>query len=151
MTIEKLNKIILAGQAEDLIRKEEVRHSSAYAVVASKIATKGARVVLISGPSSSGKTTSSMRIGVELSKIGLPSLQISLDNYFVRRELTPLDADGNYDFEALEAIDIAKFGQEMLALVAGESVNLQKFDFKSGCPGSEGRSVTIDSDTILIV
>ncbi|MEG0656725.1 MAG: nucleoside kinase, partial [Mucinivorans sp.] len=151
MTVEELNKIILTGKIDTLINKEEKRHAAAYSVVASKIATKGARVVLISGPSSSGKTTSSMRIGAELNKIGLHSLQISLDNYFVVREQTPKDEFGNYDFEALEAINIQKFNNEMLSLIGGKCVNLQKFDFKNGCPAPQGRCVEIDERTILIV
>lgn len=151
MTIEELNKAVSDGTIERLIKKEEARHSAAYAVVASKIATKGAHTIFISGSSSSGKTTSSMRIGSELAKIGFGSLQISLDNYFVEREQTPLDEHGNYDFEAIGAINIEKFNQEMLALMDGACVKLQKFDFRTGCPGQVERCVSIDKNTILII
>ena len=151
MTISELNAAIGSGQIEQVVAREEGRHSAAYGVVASKIATRGARVVLLSGPSSSGKTTSSMRIGVELEKIGLKALHISLDNYFVEREKTPLDDQGRYDFESLGAIDAAKFAQEIEALLDGSCVYLQKFDFKEGRPGTVERCVSIDPNTILIV
>lgn len=151
MTIQELNETIREGRVAQMVVREEARHTIAYAVVASKIATRGARVVLLSGPSSSGKTTSSMRLGIELEKIGLKALHISLDNYFVARDETPLDEFGRYDFESLGAINTEKFSQEIAELLGGACVRLQKFDFKEGRPGQVERCVAIEANTILIV
>lgn len=151
MTILELNRAILDGHLNQIIDTAEDRHKMAYSVVASKIATRSARIVLLCGPSSSGKTTSSMRLGRELSKIGLNALQISLDNYFVERSLTPRDELGNYDFESLKAVNVNKFNEELLALMNGECVYLQKFNFKEGTPGISETSVSIDEQTVIIV
>lgn len=151
MTIEELNQVTTKGFSEQLIAHEEQRHDRAYRVVAGKISGRGAQIVLISGPSSSGKTTSSMRIGAELEKIGIPSLHISLDNYFVARELTPKDENGNYDFESINAINIDKLNQDITNLLDGNCVYLQKFDFKEGKPSLNERCVNIKDGTVLII
>ena len=100
--------------------------------IADGYANRGVRITAISGPSSSGKTTFSMRLCRALSDCGLDPVQISLDDYFIDRELTPRDADGNYDFEALECVDIALLGEQLQTLVAGGSVTVPLYDFVSG-------------------
>lgn len=151
MTIKELNQAIQNGRIEKIIKEEEARHQSTYSIVASKIATRGARIVLISGPSSSGKTTSSMRIGAELARIGIKSMQMSLDNYFVERKKTPKDKNGNFDFEAIGAVNVKKFNSELRSLLNGESLQLQKFDFLTGLPGINEVAVSIDPHAVVIV
>lgn len=111
-------------------------HAETIARIAESIAEeydgRGVRITAISGPSSSGKTTFSLRLCEALQSLGLDPVQISLDDYFIDRELTPRDADGNYDFEALECVDRALLGEQLRTLVAGGSVTVPLYDFVSG-------------------
>ncbi len=135
--IGSLNKIILKNKSKELIQIAEALQEKVCANVADMIFDKynqeGSRIILLSGPSSSGKTTTSKRIAVQLSVLGFEPMVISLDDYFLNRECTPRDENGEYDFEALEALDIEQFNKDLLALLDGEEVNIPTYDFVTGC------------------
>ena len=135
-TVGDVNSKVLAGDGGGLIKLAEAFHERKFAWVADTIydahLSRGARMVLISGPSSSGKTTSAKRLGIQLGVLGLNPVLISLDDYFVDREKTPRDADGNYDYEALEAIDLELFNDHLARLIRGESVDIPRYDFITG-------------------
>ena len=132
-TVGRLNAKVLAGDASELIKIAEAFHEKRLARIADTIAaanrSQGTRMVLISGPSSSGKTTSAKRLGIQLRILGLNPVLISLDDYFVNRDKTPRDADGEYDYEALEAIDLRLFNDHLQRLFAGESLPVPRYDF----------------------
>ena len=134
--IGSLNKIILENKSKELIQIAEALQEKVCANVADMIFDKynqeGSRIILLSGPSSSGKTTTSKRIAVQLSVLGFEPMVISLDDYFLNRECTPRDENGEYDFEALEALDIEQFNKDLLALLDGEEVNIPTYDFVTG-------------------
>ena len=123
-TVGAVNSKVLAGDAGGMIKLAEAFHERKFAWVADTIydanISRGVRMVLISGPSSSGKTTSAKRLGIQLGVLGLQPVLISLDDYFVDREKTPRDADGDYDYEALEAIDLDLFNDHLCRLMRGE-------------------------------
>ena len=109
------------------------------------------KLILISGPSSSGKTTFSKRLSIQLMTNGLKPFPISLDNYFVDREETPLDENGNYDYESLYALDLELFNQQLQALLRGEEVELPRFNFSLGKKEYKGDKLKIEDNTILIL
>ena len=109
------------------------------------------KLVLIAGPSSSGKTTFSKRLSIQLMTNGLKPFPISLDNYFVDREETPLDENGNYDYESLYALDLELFNQQLQALLRGEEVELPRFNFSLGKKEYKGDKLKIEDNTILIL
>lgn len=135
-----LNEAILDGRTEETILVAEARHEQRIARIATQIAERHEqlRLVLIAGPSSSGKTTFSKRLAVQLLANGIRPLAVELDNYFVDRELSPRDEQGNYNFEVLEALDLALFNEQLAALMAGEEVQLPRYNFLTGKrePGS---------------
>ncbi|MDY2642191.1 MAG: nucleoside kinase [Mediterranea sp.] len=151
------NLLSQQGHATDLINVNEALQERKIARIAEEIASRsgadGQRVklVLISGPSSSGKTTFSKRLSVQLMTCGLRPYPISLDNYFVNREDTPLDANGNYDYESLYALDLQLFNQQLQALLQGEEVELPVFNFTTGRKEYRGERLHIDEHTILIL
>ena len=154
-TIGEVNARTLAGDAGGMIKLAEAFHERKFAWVADTIydahLSRGARMVLISGPSSSGKTTSAKRLGIQLGVLGLNPVLISLDDYFVDREKTPRDADGNYDYEALEAIDLELFNDHLARLIRGESVDIPRYDFITGHRTWHKNPLTLDERSILIV
>ncbi len=154
-TIGQINSQVLAGNSKSLIMIAEAFHARKYAEVANRIEeanrTRGTRMVLISGPSSSGKTTSAKRIAVQLGVLGLHPELISLDDYFVDREKTPLDENGDYDYEALEAIDLALFNDHLRRLMRGESVDIPRYDFITGRRTWHNHPLKLDERSILIV
>ena len=154
-TIGAVNARALAGDAGGMIKIAEAFHERKFAEVADAIQeahrTRGVRMVLISGPSSSGKTTSAKRLGIQLGVLGLHPVLISLDDYFVDREKTPRDADGNYDYEALEAIDLGLFNDHLCRLMRGESVDIPRYDFITGRRTWHKNPLTLDERSILIV
>lgn len=150
-TVGDLNIACRKGHATDLINVAEALQEKRIVEMADDIKCRHSRVVLISGPSSSGKTTFSKRLSVQLMANGLRPVALSLDDYFVDRELTPLDADGNYDFESLYAVDLPFFNAQLSALLHGEEVQLTKFDFNSGKRLLTERKLHIDERTILII
>lgn len=147
-----LNDAIKDGRSREVILVSEALHEQNITDIARQIAGRGeqARVVLIAGPSSSGKTTFSRRLAIQLLALGLSPFALELDNFFVDRELTPHGADGNYDFEALEALDLDLLGDNLSRLVAGESVQLPRYNFKAG-KRETGETVQLDSDHIVIM
>ena len=154
-TVGDVNSKVLAGDGGGLIKLAEAFHERKFAWVADTIydahLSRGARMVLISGPSSSGKTTSAKRLGIQLGVLGLNPVLISLDDYFVDREKTPRDADGNYDYEALEAIDLELFNDHLARLVRGESVDIPRYDFITGRRTWHNAPLTLDERSILII
>ena len=151
------NLLSQQGHATDLINVNEALQERKIARIAEEIASRsgadgqGVKLVLISGPSSSGKTTFSKRLSVQLMTCGLRPYPISLDNYFVNREDTPLDATGNYDYESLYALDLQLFNQQLQALLQGEEVELPVFNFTTGRKEYRGERLRIDKHTILIL
>lgn len=152
-TISQLNDFTLQKRGGDIIKISEALHEKKIAEIANLIHARNGEVklVLVAGPSASGKTTFSKRLGVQLAVNGLHPYQISLDNYFVNRKKTPLDEQGNPDFEALEAIDIEFFNQQLLELFAGNMVQLPKFDFHRGKRYVNGEKLQLKDDDILII
>jgi uridine kinase len=152
-TVSHLNALTLQKKGGHIIKISEALHEKKIAEIANKIHQdkKDFQVVLVAGPSASGKTTFSMRLGVQLAVNGLRPYQISLDNYFVDRNLTPRDEYGNYDFEALEAIDISFFNEQLFHLLEGKEVQLPKFDFHRGRRFMNGDRLQLKKGDILIV
>lgn len=154
-TIGAVNARALAGDAGGMIKIAEAFHERKFAEVADAIQeahrTRGVRMVLISGPSSSGKTTSAKRLGLQLGVLGLRPVMISLDDYFVEREKTPRDENGQYDYEALEAIDLELFNDHLHRLLQGESVDIPRYDFITGRRTQHDTPLTLDEQSILII
>lgn len=154
-TVGQLNSKVLAGDASELIKIAEAFHENKLAQVAGCVAEanreRGVRLVLISGPSSSGKTTFAKRLGVQLRVLGLNPVLISLDDYFVDREKTPRDENGEYDYEALEAIDLEQFNDHLKRLERGESVDIPRYDFISGTRQWHDNTLQLDERSVLIV
>ena len=154
-TIGAVNARALAGDAGGMIKIAEAFHERKFAEVADAIQeahrTRGVRMVLISGPSSSGKTTSAKRLGLQLGVLGLRPVMISLDDYFVEREKTPRDENGQYDYEALEAIDLELFNDHLHRLLLGQSVDIPRYDFITGRRTQHDTPLTLDERSILII
>lgn len=148
-----LNDIVESGQISDFIRVSEALQEKKIAQIADMISgsTEKKRIVLIAGPSSSGKTTFAHRLEIQLRVNGLRPVTISLDDYFVNREKTPLDEKGEYDFEALEAIDVELFNEQLASLIAGREVEIPIFNFPNGCREKTGRKLKIEDDQIIII
>jgi len=154
-TVGHLNEKVLAGDASELIKVAEAFHEKKIAQIADQIEqaniSKGTRVVLISGPSSSGKTTTAKRLGIQLRILGLDPVLISLDDYFVDRERTPKDENGDYDYEALEAIDLKLLNSDLERLIAGESVDVPRYDFITGSRQWHETPLKLNERSILIM
>jgi uridine kinase len=149
--VGRLNQKVLNGEEGRLIKISEALHEKKIAEIADKIyEKKDVKLILIAGPSSSGKTTFSKRLSVQLQVAGLTPVLISLDNYFVNRELTPLDENGEYDFESLEAIDIELFAENINDLTQGKEINIPKFSFESGKRFYDGSTLKANNETIII-
>jgi uridine kinase len=151
-----VNKACLEGRATELINVAEALQEKKIARIADTIyhkTTNGDRIrlALIAGPSSSGKTTFSKRLSVQLMANGLKPYPLSLDNYFVDREQTPRDEQGNYDFESLYALDLKFFNEQLTALLQGEEVELPSFNFTTGRREYKGDKLKADGNTILIL
>ena len=152
-TIGNLNNFTIQKRSGDVIKISEALHEKKIAEIANMIHKRDGdlKVVLVSGPSASGKTTFSKRLGVQLAVNGLRPYQISLDDYFVDRENTPVDEFGEYDFEALESIDIEYFNQQLLELLDGKEINLLGFDFQLGKRKESGKKLKLLPGDILVV
>ncbi|MCD8346530.1 MAG: nucleoside kinase [Lachnospiraceae bacterium] len=151
-TVGALNTYIVNHRVKDLIMIQEAYHEKKIAEMAAQIAASPEkRVILIAGPSSSGKTTFSHRLSTQLSVHGLKPHPIEADNYFVDRERTPIDADGKPDYECLEAIDVEKLNEDMLALLQGACVELPTFNFKTGRREYKGNKTKLGEQDILII
>ncbi len=151
-TVGSINEMVQNGKAGDLIKISEALHEKKIAEIADMIHERGnVRIVLIAGPSSSGKTTFSKRLAIQLRVLGYKTLPISLDNFFVNREDTPRDENGNYDFESLHALDIELFNQVLNDLIAGKETEIPKFDFHEGRRYYTGEKVKMPKDTIFVI
>ncbi len=151
-TVGALNDMITQGDMREVVLVQEAHQERRIGEIAKQIADRGnVRFVLVAGPSSSGKTTFSQRLSIQLRVNGLKPHPIAVDNYFVDREKTPRDEDGNYNFECLEAIDIQKFNEDMKALLLGEEVYLPVFDFKTGKRQYESRPKKLGEKDILVI
>ena len=151
-TIGDFNQAIDANHATDIINISEALQEKKIANIAEEIASrKGVKLVLLAGPSSSGKTTSCKRLSIQLAVNGLKPLQISLDDYFVDREKTPKDASGEYDYESIYALDLDLINEQFNALFRGEEVELPKYDFQSGKSKKSGNRLKMNDNNVLVV
>jgi len=153
VSVGALNERLRGGGAVNLINLCEARQERGYADLADKIygVRDRVKIVFLAGPSSSGKTSSSLRLAQQCMVREMNPKVIELDNYFVSRERTPRDADGNYDYEALEAMDLELLGNHLNTLLAGGEVELPRFDFKEGRPFFEGKKMHLEENDILIM
>jgi len=152
--IGRLNHLVSSQKMREIILVAEALHEQRVARIATRIRdehdTGGAQVILIAGPSSSGKTTFSKRLAIQLLAHGLKPFTLEMDNYFVDREKTPRDIDGNYDFESLHALDLPRLNHDLAHLIAGEEVQLPRFDFKQG-KSLVGKKAQIAPNQIIII
>ena len=155
-TVGDFNKACNAGYATELINVSEALQEKRISQIADEIYHRGqkghpVKLILISGPSSSGKTTFSKRLSVQLMANGLKPYPVSLDDYFVNRVDTPKDENGNYDYESLYALDLDFFNQQLQALLSGEEVELPRFNFNTGIREMSGQRLKVDDNMILIL
>lgn len=151
-TVGKINEKISNGSFQDLILMAEARQEKEIAEIAEQIASDPKKkCVMIAGPSSSGKTSFSHRLSVQLKGLGLTPHPIEVDNYFVSHDRTPKDADGNLDFESVYAVDIELFNHDMTALLDGERVEMPTYNFKLGKPEYKGNSLQLGPQDILVI
>lgn len=147
-----LNETICAEGVQDVVLLQEAYMESKIAQIAKDIVDKGGKkFIMIAGPSSSGKTSFSYRLSIQLRALGMRPHPIALDNYFKNREDTPKDENGNYDFECLEAIDVEQFNKDMLALLSGQTVELPSFNFKTGKREYKGDYKRLNENEILVI
>ena len=151
-TVYKLNKAITENRIEDIIMIDETLHEKKIANIADNIAkNRNIKMVLIAGPSSSGKTTFAQRLGIQLRLNALKPVTISVDNYFVERTENPKNEKGEYDFECLEAIDLELFNNHLTRLLNGEEVEMPEFDFHEGKKKYNGKKLKIQDNEILVI
>ena len=150
--IDQINKIIREGKAKELILISEALHEKKISQIADQVAkNKEKRIILIAGPSSSGKTTFAKRLGIQLRLNGIKPKTISVDNYFVEREETPLDENGKLDFEALEAVDLKLLNDDLCKLLKGEEIKMPTFNFKTGHKEYLGNTMKLEEDEVLVM
>ena len=151
-TVGDLNKAICEGRLQDVVLMQEALQERKIAEIASEIAKReNVKFVMIAGPSSSGKTTLSHRLSTQLRTHGLKPHPIAVDDYFVNRDKTPRDENGDYNFECLEAIDVEQFNKDMLDLLAGKKVEMPRFNFKTGMREYNGDFKQLGEDDILVI
>lgn len=151
--VGSLNELLEQRRAGDLIRVAEAFHEKKIAEIADLIATHidRIRIVLIAGPSSSGKTTFAQRLAIQLRVNDIHPVPISMDNYFVDRELTPKDEDGNYDFDSVRALDVELFNDHLTKLIQGEEVELPTFNFQTGKREYRGNRLRLSPSDLVVV
>ncbi len=151
-TIYRLNKKIEEDNGKETILLAEGLHEKKISDIADKIAKNNKiKMILIAGPSSSGKTTFAKRLGIQLKLNGVEPKTLSVDNYFVEREQNPIDEKGNYDFECLEAVDLRLFNEHILRLLSGEEVEIPTFDFETGHKNYNGNIMKLEENEVLVV
>lgn len=151
-TIYKLNKQIREGKAPEFVLLAEALHEKKISDIADNIINrKNVKVILIAGPSSSGKTTFAKRLGIQLRLNGLKPVTISVDDYFVERKDTPLDENGKYNFECIEAIDLKLFNDNLTTLLNGGEILCPTFDFKEGSKKYTGKKMSLAEDEVLVI
>ena len=147
-----LNEAVKQKTIKDVIMLDEALHEKKIANIADKIAKdRNIKMILIAGPSSSGKTTFAQRLGIQLQINKIKPVTISVDNYFVERKDTPKDKDGNYNFEAIEAIDLKLFNDHLTRLLKGEEVEIPKFDFLEGTKRYNGTKLKLEENEVLVI
>ncbi len=150
--VTDVNKLIKSGHSKEMILVSEALQEKKITQIADKIAAKGdVKIVLLSGPSSSGKTTTSKRVSVQLGVLGYNPIPISMDNYFVERDQTPKDKNGNYDFEQLNALDLNLFNEQLSDLIAGKTIETPVFDFQQGKKIWKGHQMQMGKNGILVI
>ena len=151
-TVGDFNEVVENGHATDLINISEALQEKKIARIADEIANrKSVKLVLLAGPSSSGKTTTCKRLSIQLMTNGIKPLQISLDDYFVDREHTPKDENGEYDYESIYALNLQLINQQFNALFRGEEVELPKYNFQTGRSEKSGKKLKMDESNVLVV
>lgn len=151
-TVGDLNREIVQAGAQNMVLVQEAQQEKKIAEIAEQIAKRGdVKFVLVAGPSSSGKTTFSHRLSIQLKVNGMRPHPLAVDNYFVNRDQTPKDERGNYDFECLEAIDVEQFNEDLRRLLLGEEVRIPTFDFITGQRKYDGRKLKMESRDILVI
>ena len=151
-TVYKVNKAIEENRIKDVIMLDEALHEKKIANIADKIAkNRKIKMVLIAGPSSSGKTTFAQRLGLQLRINRLKPVTISVDNYFVERKDNPKDENGNYDFECIEAIDLDLFNDHLTKLLNGQEIEMPEFDFHEGTKKYKGKKLKLEEEDILVI
>ena len=151
-TVGDFNEAVTLGHATDLINVSEALQEKKIAQIADEIASrKGVKLVLLAGPSSSGKTTTCKRLSVQLLANGLKPLQISLDDYFINRDETPKDASGEYDYESIYALNLDLINRQFNALFRGEEVELPKYNFQQGKSEKSGKRLKMTDNNVLVV
>ena len=150
-TVASLNDAICRGEGQKIILASEAYQEHNIGEIARRILEEKRRVVMIAGPSSSGKTSFSHRLSIQLQNVGLHACPIACDNYFLERSRTPRDANGEYDFECLEALDLDLFNSQMTALLRGEPVELPSFNFKTGKPEFNSGAFSIGENDVLLI
>lgn len=151
-TVGDFNQAIDVGHTTDIINISEALQEKKLAKIAEEIASReGVKLVLLAGPSSSGKTTSCKRLSIQLAVNGLKPLQISLDDYFVDRDKTPKDENGEFDFESIYALNLDLLNEQFNALFRGEEVELPKYDFPSGKSVKSGKKLKLEPNNVLVV
>lgn len=146
-----LNDAISGGHINDVMLVNEALQEGKIGKIAENIAREGKKIVMIAGPSSSGKTTFSHRLSIELMVQGLSPHPIAADDYFKNRDKTPRDENGDYDFECLEAIDVEQFNKDMTELLAGKEVNMPSYNFKVGKREYKGKKIKLGEGDILVI
>lgn len=153
--VGEMNRVVLEGRPADLINVAETLHTNRLSAIGDTIAKRyaegGARVILVAGPSSSGKTTTTKRLSIQLMANLLKPVMISLDNYFVDRKHTPLDSDGEYDFESLYALDLELLNSDLNRLVKGEEIELPTYCFETGERIYKGEKIRLDEGSVLLL
>ena len=151
--VSDLNNIVTENKYSKLIQVSEALHEKRYSQIADEIFKKrnDIKIVLIAGPSSSGKTTSCRRIATQLSVLGFRPVQLSLDDYFLDREFTPKKEDGDYDFESIDALDIDLFNKQMNSLLEGKEVSIPRYDFIKGKKEYNGNIIKPQEKAIFII
>ena len=150
-TVGELNDMISAGRINDIILVQEALQESRISEIAKEIVKEKKKFVMIAGPSSSGKTSFSHRLSIQLAAHGMKPHPIGLDNYFVPREQTPVDSEGKKDFECLEAIDIDVFNENMTALLNGKTVDMPRYNFITGEREYKGNFLSMGKDDVLVI
>lgn len=150
-TVGGLNDAIANGEINDLMLVQEALQEKNIAKIAERICKEDKKIILIAGPSSSGKTSFSHRLSIQLRAMGMCPHPVALDNYFVNREHTPKDENGNYDFECLEAVDVAQFNEDMMRLLNGEEVKMPTFNFLLGKREYRGNTLKLEESDVLVI
>lgn len=149
-SVGALNDAIESGRAEEIVLVSEALHEQGVAEIAQQIAERNSRIILIAGPSSSGKTTSSRRLAIQLLARGISPYPLELDNYFLNRDESPLDENGEHDFESIEALNLERLARDIEGLIRGEETQLPRYNFKTGL-SEAGDVVRLDANQPLIL